>query len=298
MKEYFSKSVKKELMSVPAKDCCKISECYGMLICASFFSSRAISLYTESQSIAQKYTNAVQKICGVRCGLYSPQTEGGGLYLCSVEKTADRKLVLDKFSHKSNDISIRINFANFENECCYAAFLRGVFLVCGSISDPQKNYRLEFSIQHKNLASDIIRVLFEVDITANITSRGNGYAIYINESEQIEDLLTMMGAQNSSLQLMNVKIYKDIRNKANRLTNCETANISKTADAAARQIHAINRIKDKGCFTSLSDSLRAAAEIRIENAEMSLSEMCAMCGISKSGLSHRLNKLIEISKNL
>ena len=296
MREYFSHSVKKELISALSKHCCEFAECYGMLICASSFSCRSISLYTENGSIAEKYCNSIKEICGINCAVYPPQSQKGGLYLCSVEDDKDRALVLDWFSHKLNDVSIRINYADFENDCCYAAFLRGAFLVCGSISDPQKNYRLEFSIQHKNLAADMVRVLFEVGINANITARGNGYAVYINESEQIEDLLTLMGAQNSTMQIMNVKIYKDIRNKANRLTNCETANISKTADAAARQLHAIKRLENNGKLEALPDSLKFAAKIRLNNPDMSLNEMCALCGMSKSGLSRRLNKLIEISK--
>ena len=296
MKEYFSHSVKKELMSVPKKNCCQFAECYGMLICASAFSGMAMSLYTESGEIAEKYCDSIKSICSIQCSLYPPQSQNGGLYLCIIENAKDKALVLERFSHKLNDVSTRINYANFENECCYAAFLRGAFLVCGSISDPQKNYRLEFSIQHKNLASDMVRVLFEVDINANIAARGNGYAVYINESEQIEDLLTMMGAQNSTLQIMNVKIYKDIRNKANRLTNCETANISKTADAAARQIHAIKRLNDKGQLEILPESLKTVAKLRMNHPDMSLNELCNLCGTSKSGLSRCLNKLIEISK--
>lgn len=297
MKEYFSQSVKKELMSVQAKACCEFAECYGMLICASSFSSRAISLYTESGTAARRYRSALQGICGVQCALSKPES-GGGLYLCSVAGKSDRLLVLDKFSHRANDVSIRINLANLENDCCHAAFLRGAFIVCGSISDPRKNYRLEFSIQHKNLASDMARVLLEVGINAGVSVRGSGYSVYINESERVEDLLTMMGAQNSTLEIMNVKIYKDIRNKANRITNCETANISKTADAAARQLYAIRRIKESGKLENLPESLKLVAEARINNPDMSLSEMCALFGMSKSGLSHRLNRLIEISKNL
>ncbi len=294
MKKSFSSGVKSELMSAQQENCCRRAECYGMLICSSSFSQRTISLYTESREVAERYIRDIRFACGVAADITAPQS-AGGLYICTVTDAKDRLCVLEGFSHKK-ELSTRINFANFENECCYAAFLRGAFLVCGSITNPEKNYRLEFSVQHKNLAADITRVLYEVDIEAHIITRGNGQAIYINESEHIEDLLTMMGAQNSALDIMNIKIVKDLRNKANRITNCETANISKTADAAARQMFAARVLIEDGRFDDLPASVKEAALLRLNNPEMSLGELSRICGISKSGLNHRLKKLEELAR--
>lgn len=295
MKNSFSAGVKNEMMSAKQKKCCRHAECYGMLIGSSSFSRRVVSLYTESETVAKRYLSDIHSVCGADVSFVPPQS-GGGLFICTVNSESDRLRVLDTFSHEKGEIGARVNFANFENECCYASFLRGVFLVCGSMTNPQKNYRLEFSMQSKRLAQDVARVLYEVDIDAHTVSRKNGQAIYINESENIEDLLTMMGAQRSSLEIMNVKIVKDLRNRANRITNCETANISKTADAAVRQMLAIRKLASDGRLETLSDPLREAAELRLANPEMSLGELSRICGISRSGLNHRLSRLSELAE--
>ena len=122
--------------------------------------------------------------------------------------------------------------------------------------------------------------------------------IYIKDSEKISDLLASMGATDSMLELLNIKIMKDMKNSVNRLVNCETANVVKTASAAMHQSISIQKIIDKMGIESLPENLRELATLRLNNPEASLSELVQISGnsITKSGLNHRIRKLMEISK--
>ena len=138
---------------------------------------------------------------------------------------------------------MRLNRANLECDTCAAAYIRGVFLACGAMTTPQIGYHMEFSIPYYHLSRDWQALFSEWGLTAREIRRKGNYVLYLKESEQIEDCLTLMGAINASLELMNIKMVKDIRNKANRITNCESANIDKIVAAASRQVTAVKTIQ-------------------------------------------------------
>ena len=287
----FSGDVKQELLNVrPKRPCCKTAEAYGLLLFGRHFSSRSILLQTENEEIALCYRAAVRRETGAACSLSESE---GGLYTVSVSEK-DRPSVLRHF--RQNGYRIRAEL--FACEHCRASFLRGAFLDCGIISDPEKEYHLEFVCRYETLAWDLCTLLKELHLDAKMTERRGLFITYLKDSENIEDLLTLMGASNSSLMIMNIKIVKDIRNQQNRLNNFETANIQKTAGAAARHLDAIRRITEAGQLDSLPPELREAAIARRDHFELPLSELGKMLGLSRSGIFHRLDKLVRLAEQL
>ena len=199
---------------------------------------------------------------------------------------------------------IKVNRGNIEFDACMAAFLRGAFLTCGNISSPESEYHLEFNVAHKNLSEDLCRIIPEASeyaggrrITPKIVSRRGSYVVYIKDSEDISDILTLMGAGNASMSIMQVKIIKDYENAKNRRVNSQLANTDKTLSAAVKQVQAIKILEESGKFCMLSEELKEAAEIRKKYPLVSLKELCSYfeTPISKSGLNHRLKKIIELS---
>lgn len=187
-----------------------------------------------------------------------------------------------------------------EEECCRRSFLRGVFMGGGSVSNPNKGYHLEFVVRTERLANELCETLNAYDLNAKVVLRKGSNVVYVKESEKITDFLTLIGAHGALLDLENVRIYKDFRNHLNRQVNCETANISKTVNAAARQIENIQYLISHEVFKTLSPALRETAEVRITNPEATLSELGQMLSvpIGKSGINHRLRRLETIALEL
>lgn len=180
------------------------------------------------------------------------------------------------------------------------SFAAGVFLACGSVNDPSKEYHLEFAVPEEKLADDLMILPEHIGITPKKAVRRNQYIIYIKDSESIEDTLTFIGAQQCTLELMNVKIYKDVRNKANRITNCDSANIDKVVNAAIKQTDDIQLIERTTGLDSLPEELRQVALLRLSEKEMSLRDMGALLSppISRSGVNHRLKKIARIADEI
>jgi len=182
-------------------------------------------------------------------------------------------------------------------KCCVKTFLRQVYIEYGTISHPQKSYHLELVTDRFHVSKQTYSLLIEMGFAPKETSRSGNYIIYFKKSVDIEDFLTLIGAPIHAMELMSAKIEKDVRNTVNRKVNCDTANVSKIVDAAAIQITAINKIKEKGKFEALPDKLKQTAELRLENPEMSIKELADSLNppATKSCLNHRLKKLIDLS---
>lgn len=302
----FSSDVKKELASIrPESACCLAAQAYGMLECGHSFSGAGISLQTESREVAAAYAGVLQTVCGVdpmqrEQGEEADPSRQRIYHTVSVEGEAARRQVLHRFGHEAGALSVRLNRANLECEACAHAYLRGAFLSCGAVTDPNADYHMEFSLPYYNLSRDLLALLREVGLGAKAVQRKGSHVLYIKESEQIEDCLTLMGATGASLELMNVKIMKDIRNKANRITNCESANIDKTVAAAAVQLEAVKRIERTCGLGALPEELREVAELRLENPELSLRELGELLAVplSRSGINHRLKRIVAFADKL
>ena len=183
---------------------------------------------------------------------------------------------------------------------CKKSFFRGLFLSAGNISDPKGAYHLEFAIVDENLAVEIKDILNEENIFLKYVKRRNKHVLYLKSSEQIEDFLYYIHAEKISFDIMETKIFKDFRNNANRVSNFETANLEKTSKASAEQIDAIKLLMKKGKFDLLPDELKQTARLRLENIELSTQEIGETLSppVSKSGITHRMRKIINMAKEL
>lgn len=303
----FASETKNELCkSLPQDFCCQKAECYGMLLFLKNFSVHAISMMTEHSAVAHHLASLVSQtlrvIVDVASSFYH-RKENQSTYTITVPDEGQRRTIITSFGYTGTEISHRINLANFENECCESAFLRGAFLSCGTVTDPKKDYHLEFVVPFLNLAKDLLSLLSGIqtlDLQPALINRKGIYVVYIKGSENIEDLLTYMGAPNAAMELMQVKMVKEVRNYVNRKTNFETANIDKTVSAAAKQIAAIEKIMNQKKMESLPEELRELAVLRYENPEMSLRELGENLSdpISRSGINHRLQRIIEFAEDL
>lgn len=187
-----------------------------------------------------------------------------------------------------------------ENEECKKAFIRGAFLGGGSISDPDKNYHLEFVASNEDFAEALMDLINSLGFNSKIVCRKNSYVVYLKESEQISDLLSIIGGFQALLSLQNTKILKQMRNNVNRIVNCETANLSKTVNAAVRQVENIRFIQNKMGISRLPENLQQIALLRVENEDLTLKELGELLNpqISKSGVNHRLKKIEDIANEL
>ena len=177
-------------------------------------------------------------------------------------------------------------------------FLRGAFLACGIVSDPNKEYHLEFSVGSSGKSAELRRLITESGMNIKGSTRKGKSLLYTKDSESISDILTFMGAMISSMEIMNAKIYKDLRNNVNRKVNCESANIEKTVSASRKQLDDIEYIEQRVGLGILAEELRTFAEIRRENIDLSLSEIGKMLGISRSGVYHRIKRISETADRL
>ncbi|MBO5944869.1 MAG: DNA-binding protein WhiA [Clostridia bacterium] len=297
----FSADVKNEILSVEIEnDCCKHAFAYGMMLFSRAFSYYDMSILTEHSGIAQTYFELMKSVCGVTAKLIKSKS---GKIKVEITKESERIKVLETFGYSKKNGAVRLNWANFSDECCKNAFLKGVFLACGTVNDPNKRYHLEFVVPYLNLSRDLkvfINDFEQLSVEPKSITRNSNYVIYFKDSESIEDILATMGASNSALEVMGVKMYKDMRNNVNRKLNFESANLDKTIDAASKHVEAIIHIKNTVGLSYLSDDLREVAELRYENPDISLRELGEMLStpISRSGVSHRLTKISNIAKQI
>lgn len=292
----FSQQVKNELIQIEyEKTCCEKSLLYGMCIFGKSFSLRSIAIQTENQAVAKLYKKLMKQYCNVKTEIkVSPK---GKSFSINVGNKAEREKILGIFGHDSIG-SLKINFSNFDCEQCAKAFLAGAFLACGTVSNPEKDYHLEFTVAYLNLSKSLVTLLNESEIPPKTSVRKGYNIVYYKGSEDIEDCLYFMGASDAMFEMMHVEILKDFRNKANRTANCETANIEKIVKASFAQIEAIEKIETAKGLSFLKTDLKDMAVLRRDNPEASLAELSELSGLSKSGVNHRLKKIVEISEGI
>lgn len=297
----FATKLKDELCKdVPEQESAIHALLYGFLLFSHKFSADEISFSVVHEPTARLFAEALATHCGISAKIIFHERARGTLYKVSIEKASERRKVLDAFYHMPKEPTLRINRANIENEEDVSYFLRGAYLVCGSLTDPHKEYHLEFGVSYMNLCKDLLALVGEVLEQPKSTIRRGSYIVYYKESENIEDMLTYIGAMMSSLEMMNIKIEKDIKNRVNRRMNCDNANMDKTLNASLQQVEDINYIFENAGESYLPDELLQVAKLRIENPEMSLRELCESVEppLSRSGINHRLKKIGEIANSL
>lgn len=292
----FSQQVKKELLETEyEKNCCERALFYGMCIFSKSFSSYEIMFQSENENCALLYKTLLKRHCNVDSELkVSPK---GRSFSILIEDKTECKKIMGAFGHGDAG-SLRINFSNFDCEDCRNSFLAGAFLSCGTVSSPEKDYHLEFSVSYMNLSKSLVTLLEEFELSPKTSTRKGYNIVYFKDSKAIEDCLYIMGAASSMFEMMNVEIIKDIRNKANRTANCETANIERTVKASYSHIEAISKIEKTKGLNYLKNDLREMAVLRRDNPDASLAELAKLSGLSRSGVNHRLKKIVETAQNI
>jgi len=293
----FSSEVKSELSKTEnLSPCCLHAQVYGLVLFAHF-SKYNLSITTENNDVFELYLDYLKNYCSVNPVI----SDGSSKKMTAYLKTDEEKSrVFEKFGHSLKEATLRINRANISDECCAASFLRGVFLSCGTVTSPERGYHLEFVVPYKRLCTDLIKFMDELNLNPKYIVRKGNHVVYFKDSESIEDILAIIGAQDASLYLMGIKIEKDVKNKVNRRLNFEISNINKTVNAAKQQVEAIRIIEEKKGLSSLPENLQKIAVLRMENPEISLKDLQMMMDepISRSGINHRLAKLIQIAETL
>ena len=257
-----------------------ISMCGGVSI--SEKDHYSLKIQTENVYVARKYFTLLKKTYNIDTDVKISEEQ--------------MRSVIDKIGDLSEPVSPLL----IKNSCCQRAFLRGAFLCIGSMSDPQKSYHLEFVCTDEDKARQLQSVIQGFDIEAKIVLRKKYYVVYLKEGSGIVDLLNVCEAPVALMKLENMRIVKEMRNSVNRRVNCETANITKTVNAATRQIEDIEYIRDHYGLENLPETLRQMAEVRLENPDAPLKELGEYLDppVGKSGVNHRLRKLSELADRI
>lgn len=299
----FSGSVKEELAAhVDLARHCQLAELAALLhFCGSTFEEEGrprLSLETENEAVIRKCFTLLEKTFKINKVMV--QRKGCLLSDGGMEEKVIQALHLGRAENGTLMLQAPVNSLLIKNSCCARAFLRGAFLCIGSMSDPEKSYHLEFVCSRKEQAEQLKDIIQEFRIEARCIKRKKYDVVYLKEGAAIVDLLNVMGAHVSLMNLENLRIVKEMRNSVNRRVNCETANISKTVTAASRQIEDILLIRDKYGFENLPDNLRQMAEVRLEYPDAALKELGGYLDpvVGKSGVNHRLRRLSEIADRI
>lgn len=293
----FGQKLKKELLSRIAKKAqFKRAQLFGMLCACDERSGSAIGFSTENEGVIAVFSELLSDVFGIlpELSVFQRRDE---VNICHAQITDSSDILDINAEFFLEDEGILRTAQNLSRDEM-SFFICGAYLVCGTITDPKKSYHMELVFKDKTIACDFCQILSVFFANVTVSARKNQYVVYIKQSEGIEDLLIFMGAKLSALELMDIKIYKELRNNTNRRTNCETANIGKTVAASATQIADINLIFEKGGKESLPENLRELAFLRLENPDMSLSELGKLLSepISRSGVNHRFEKINEIAQ--
>lgn len=271
-----------------------------MLIFGRAFSLSEISLMTEIQAVAEHYCMSLRDLTGVTPELTCSKA---GNYKINIPTRADRLKILEYFGYTGKEITLRVNLSNLEQsneDCCSKAFLRGAFLVCGSVTDPQKDYHIEFSVTKAKLCEDLMQVIGDLGLRCKKIVRNNSYVVYAKEAESIEDYIGIMGANNAFLEVMQTRAMKDIKNQINRRSNFESANLSRSIEAGLKQVAVIEEILSKIKLSDMTKDLEELCSLRLENPDISLDELGKMMNpeLSRSAVSRRFKKLEKIAAEL
>ena len=291
----FSTEVKNELCRVSMqRACCTRAEAYGALLHATVFSHREIRLSTENAVVARRLQALLQRAFFVVC---EPQQQGRK-YQIVLEQPTQIGRIFDVLGYdRKSHITYHLNRNELEEECCLASFLRGAFLMAGTVAGPDKKSHLELKSGHQSLAGEENSLLLDLGLSPKLAHRGGTCLLYFKDSASVEDFLTRIGAPHAAMALMEAKVEKNLRNTINRQVNCETANLVKTADAAARQIAAIRAVLDTRGEEAFPENLQETVHLRLAYPTDTLAELAQRFDppISKPGLSHRLKKITEFA---
>lgn len=300
----FSRKVKEELVEVYSSSRhCQIAEIAAIVeFCGKIVEEEgriSLKIQTENKTVARKYFTLVRKAFNIYSDVVVRLNGRQGknfIYILEVMGHKNVENILKTIKYE-NDTT---NPLLLKNNCCKRAFLRGAYAAAGSMSAPEKGYHLEFVCTKESQAKQLVSILQDFSLDGKIVLRKKYYVVYLKESEGIVDLLNIMEAHKALMELENLRILKEVRNSVNRRVNCEAANITKTVNAAAKQVEDILFIKEHYGLKKLPDNLQEIAQVRLDNPDVALKELGQLLDppVGKSGVNHRLRKLTEIARRL
>lgn len=311
----FSVETKNELARIgPGKTCCQLSEIAGFLRVSGSLRLAGggkfkIVTTTDNPAIARHYKKLIKEYFGIDAQLEigsGTNLSRGHRYLLTINPEDRSEQILRETGillvrQGNNYISDGIYDDIVSKKCCRRAYLRGMFLASGSVTDPEKSYHLEIVCGSEQLAKDLRKLIntFE-DLAAKITQRKGRYVVYMKNSAYVRDTLAIMGADSHVLLFDDVQIKKAMVGETVRITNCDSANTDRTLDASEKQINAIRKIEAHKGLAILPEKLREMAQLRLENPEASLTQLGEMMDppLKKSGVNNRLRRIEEFAARL
>ena len=301
----FTVKIKEEISNIKSTKSEIIAELSGSIRNNGIFQDNKVTLNTENKFLVDRISNFIQVITDI-----NPQVEiienlnfsKKELYQITIENNLDKMLKeLGIYNEKNEYLPVVPTYIVGANEEI-RAYLRGVFFASGSINDPKTSrYHLEILVTEPEEAVFVQKLLNIFDLNAKILNREKGYMIYIKEAEKISDFIKILGANNAVMYYENVRIYRDQKNKTNRLNNMEQANIDRVFETANEQLRQIKIIEDNNGMDLLDDRTKLAVRYRKEYPETSLKELAEIItletgkSLSKSGINHRFRNVRELA---
>lgn len=307
----FSSQVKEELARIePRKKCCELAELSGLIKIDGVLHighGDSLSLHTSSDSaaVARRILKLVKRRFDLDTELTLSQVSRLDrrrqhiIYIPPQKRllsSLQQVGILDEEAH----INPGIPFFLLESPCCSAAYLRGIFLGGGSVSEPKSGYHLEISTTNGTLAEELASLMQREGLTVKIRPRKRDYIIYLKDADHIVDFLALLGARNSLFEWENLRVLRTLRNEVNRIVNCETANLGKAARAAVKQIREIYLVDERWGIKNLPPSLRDVARARLKHPAATIEELGETFSpvLSKSAVYHRLRRLSKLARQL
>lgn len=294
----YSSIAKNELCKIrPESECCNVAEAYGLLLYSKLLTDKHNSYSTDIKAIADRIGEMAASVCGVYADVLTlPKNSNNAgnvkRFVVKIPNGEQKKIICERFAGFNGGI--------LEKECCVDAFLRGAFLVCGTITDPTKDYHMEFLAGSERRCDILSDVMKRVGIRTHKLNRNERWVIYVKDAEGIINLMNRVGATDAANYMEQTRNVRDCRNNANRRVNCDQANIDRTLSASEQQCAAIKKLMKNNGINGIPPELREIAVLRLDNPEMSLRELSESLSepISRSGVNHRLKKLIELAGNI
>ena len=301
----FSSNVKKEISTMECNRLEYLSELSGIIRTAADIKIYSIKLQTENKYVANRIFGLFNVLYNLKVNISARKNynfKKQQIYMLEQKKDIVKVLKDIGIVNEKNEFLMIPNESIISDEELQNAFLRGVFLVSGSINDPKKSrYHLEFLIDDEKYAIFLNNFLKEKNLNSKILHRKKGYMIYIKESEKISDFLKLIKAYNAVMYYEDIRIYRDHVNMTNRLNNCEQANIEKTFITSNKHIQDINILEENNQLDFIDERLKEVAIFRKKYPESSLKELSDIITketnkkVSKSSLNHRLRKLKDLA---
>lgn len=283
----------------PAGDRALRAACYGLACFAKRFDANGLLIQTEQEQTAG-YARRCFAGCGIGGAVRRRDHASGPVYEFCIDAPDEAARMHALFGTTGRELSLQIDPRLLEGRGCLGAYIGAAFLCCGTVTDPQKGYHLEFTTPRTNLARDFEGLLAEHEFAPRRSRRKGVNVVYLKACAHIQALLLFMGAEEAAGRMERQSAVRSVRNRVNRTTNCETANLGKTVRANAAAVRALRYLEEQDALDALPEPLRETARKRLAYPELSLAALCETIDPrpSKSGLAHRLKRLEELAADL